>query len=207
MIEEKINIEPVYDYRDEIVAYKLINLFSPITLTVFNEFYLEQNWINETESSKPPDNIIPHDNFTLGLYNDALSISILNTLTPVVSNILKKDVLPSYTYSRVYTKNTELISHRDRDSCEISLTLNIFQTGSEIEKFYVSDKDKKHCLPEEITTINTNMGDAILFWGQDNSNGSWHWRDPTRSDEHLQSFLHWVYADGKYKDNAFEWKK
>lgn len=207
MLTKEIQIEPVFSCNEEVVAHKLTNLFDAGVLEIFNRYLHTLEWQNEQEQDPPPDNIVCNGNNTFGVYNEPLTISILETYNPVIQSIMQREVLPSYTYCRVYEKGTQLISHRDRDSCEISMTLNLFQTNNEPEPFYVSNKPQEQSSQEDITVINSYPGEAIVFKGQATSGGYYHWRDPTKSNQHLQCFLHWVYADGKYKDNAFEWKK
>lgn len=206
MYNKSHRIEPVYNYNNEIVAYKVINLLDAFTINLYNNYLQNIDLKNETEN--PPDNIVyNNDSYSYGVYSDTLGISLLNTFQPLVEKILKKTVLPSYTYSRIYSKNSELISHRDRPSCEISATVNLYQEHDKREPFYVSKKDKKDSSEEDITVINSDIGDAIIFFGQNDSDGYFHWRDPVNSEHIVQSFLHYVYADGQFTDNAYEWEK
>ena len=128
----------------------------------------------------------------------------MNSFLPTISNILNKEIVPTYSFTREYLKGTELISHRDRDSCEISVSVTIHQ-DSLIEKFYISSKDKNSASDEDIITIDLKKGDAILFFGMDSANNDWHWRDPIQSNSVIQIFLHYCYKDGAYSNYAYEW--
>jgi hypothetical protein len=111
-------------------------------------------------------------------------IKLLVEKIPEVSNILGESVLPTYTYARWQTKGHELPRHRDRPSCEISLSVNL-------------KKDKNWGIwiqkpaGEEIE-INLNPGDAVLYLGCQSD----HWRNKFEGEEHVQLFLHYVRADG-----------
>ena len=52
-------------------------------------------------------------------------IRLLVQKIPEVSQIVGEEVLPTYTYARWQTKGHDLPRHRDRPSCEISLSLNL----------------------------------------------------------------------------------
>ena len=107
-----------------------------------NKFLLENNYLVIT-------NFID-ENRSLELYKDYLfycensntcgdpqvpgSKSVLNYLpfveilcekTQEISYILEETVLPTYSYSRIYYNGNILERHRDRDACEISLTLHL----------------------------------------------------------------------------------
>ena len=156
------------------------------------------------EETPTPGNVI--NGITKGIYCDTIGLSLLNSFLPTISNILNKEIVPTYSFTREYLKGTELISHRDRDSCEISVSVTIHQ-DSLIEKFYISSKDKNSASEEDIITIDLKKGDAILFFGMDSANNDWHWRDPIQSNSVIQIFLHYCYKDGEYSNYAYEWTK
>jgi len=149
-----------------------------------------------------PDNVTK--GVTKGHYCDTIGLSLLHAFLPVISNILNREIQPTYSFTRNYPRGTELISHRDRDSCEISVSLTIHQDML-IEKFYISSKDKNLSDENDIITIDLKKGDAVLFFGMESSNNAWHWRDPIQSDSVIQIFLHYCYKDGMYACHAYEW--
>jgi hypothetical protein len=111
-------------------------------------------------------------------------IKILVDKTPEVSNIVSESVLPTYTYARWQTTEHELPRHRDRPSCEISLSINLKK-----------DKDWDLWIQKpngEEVNINLNPGDAVLYLGCQAD----HWRNKFEGEEHVQLFLHYVRADG-----------
>jgi hypothetical protein len=111
-------------------------------------------------------------------------VKLLVAKTPEISNIVGEPLLPTYTYARWQTEGHELPRHRDRPSCEISLSVNL-------------KKDKNWGLwiqnptGEEIE-INLNSGDALLYLGCQAD----HWRNKFEGQENVQLFLHYVRADG-----------
>lgn len=111
-------------------------------------------------------------------------IKILVEKIPEVSNVVGESVLPTYTYARWQTTGHELPRHRDRPSCEISLSVNLKK-----------DKDWDIWIQKptgEEVDINLNPGDAVLYLGCQAD----HWRHKFEGAEHVQLFLHYVRADG-----------
>ena len=56
-------------------------------------------------------------------YGDPLMDSLLDLSCEPLSNISGFNLLPTYSYTRLYSFGDELLIHRDRPSCEISATL------------------------------------------------------------------------------------
>lgn len=111
-------------------------------------------------------------------------IKLLTTKIPDVSSIVGESVLPTYTYARWQTTGNTLPRHRDRPSCEISLSVNLKK-----------DKDWDIWIQKpngEEVNINLNPGDAVLYLGCQAD----HWRNEFEGEEHVQLFLHYVRADG-----------
>ena len=100
-------------------------------------------------------------------------------------------LLPTYTYTRIYNKGSELPRHTDRDACEISLSIHL--DGDAPSKFYIRNKNNK------IIAIDLEIGDAVLY---DGINAE-HWRDAYEGEEYIQTFHHYVFSGGKNVDQAF----
>lgn len=101
-----------------------------------------------------------------------------------VNELLGEEVLPTYTYARVYKNNSALERHRDRPACEISFTLNL---AKDVEwPIYFQRPDGSE------TSVELNPGDAVLYLGCQAD----HWRNKFEGEEHIQVFLHYVRANG-----------
>jgi len=111
-------------------------------------------------------------------------IKILVEKTPEISNIVGESVLPTYTYARWQTMGHELPRHKDRPSCEISLSVNL-KKDKEWD-IYIQKPNG-----DEIS-VNLNPGDAVLYLGCQAE----HWRNKFEGNEHVQLFLHYVRAEG-----------
>lgn len=101
-----------------------------------------------------------------------------------VSELLGEEVLPTYTYARVYKYGSVLQRHRDRPACEISFTLNLEKDVDWPIYFQRPDGSE--------TSVELNPGDAILYLGCQAD----HWRNKFEGQEHVQVFLHYVRANG-----------
>jgi hypothetical protein len=88
----------------------------------------------------------------------------------------------------MYTYLAELVKHKDRPSCEISVTIMIG-----------SDKTKWPIFIEG-NSIELNEGDAVIYLGCELE----HWRDEFKGDWHAQVFMHYVDQNGPYSDFKFD---
>ena len=62
---------------------------------------------------------------TYSIYGDPAFDTLLMKMLPVMKKETGLDVVPTYSYARMYKKGDELKKHKDRPSCEISTTLNL----------------------------------------------------------------------------------
>lgn len=128
-------------------------------------------------------------------YSDPLMESILDRSCEELFKKTKVNLLPTYSYTRVYVKGNELKIHRDRPSCEISATLSLGFDGDINPIYFSNNEDRSNAIK-----ILLNPGDLCLYRGCD----LWHWRPPFENKWYLQSFLHYVDADGPYKDRIYD---
>jgi hypothetical protein len=130
-------------------------------------------------------------------YGDPLIDTILENSKEHLSKVTNKILLPTYSYTRFYGKDDELIIHRDRPSCEISATLSLaIPNGEEISPIYFSENEDKSNAAE----ILLKPGDLCLYRGCD----LYHWREPFTQRWYLQSFLHYVDAEGPHAKNIYD---
>ena len=62
---------------------------------------------------------------TYSHYGDIAMDTLLQVLRPVLEKKLKMKLVPTYSYQRIYKYGDILKKHVDRNSCEISITLNL----------------------------------------------------------------------------------
>ncbi len=145
---------------------------------------------------------------TFSVYGDPAFDTLLMKVLPVMREQTGLDVLPTYSYARVYKKGDILKRHKDRPSCEISTTLNlggdpwpIFMdtTGSD----NVIDEYKNIHKPNapEGVKIDLEVGDMLIYEGCKLE----HWREPFEGEHCGQVFLHYNNKNGEFKDiNIFD---
>ena len=91
---------------------------------------------------------------SLAKYNYLPFVKVLVKKINEVSTILEEDVLPTYTYTRIYRHGEVLNRHRDRPACEISITLNL-KKDNEWPIWFQKPNG------EEIS-LELNQGDAVM---------------------------------------------
>lgn len=101
--------------------------------------------------------------------------------TERASTLCKKVVVPTYCYTRVYGKESELPPHRDRIECEYSFTIHL-QGDVPWEIFIENKRTQEH------VGIFLQPGDAILYKGCE----VLHYRKPFTGECYIQTFFHYV---------------
>ena len=91
----------------------------------------------------------------------------------------------TYAYARIYKNGNILGMHRDREACEISVTIDL--GGDPWDVWLLNEKG------EPIKVI-LNPGDAVLYYGCK----TWHWRSIFKGKTHIQLFMHYVDKHGKF---------
>jgi hypothetical protein len=136
------------------------------------------------ENLDDPRSVVTAENTSYASYGSVLGDTLLAFLTESYSAITGKRLAPTYSFLRKYTKGQRLKSHKDRPSCQYSITIPI-NTAAADWPFYVKDNNK------EQVKITCNVGDAILYMGERVD----HWRDNLQDDVSIHAFLHWIDID------------
>lgn len=127
-------------------------------------------------------------------YGALFTDSLLLLLQPVMEKSVGRKLLPTYSYMRIYYKDGVLEKHTDRPSCEFSATLCIkCDTENPWPIFFQDPTDKE-------VSLALNEGDICVYKGDELP----HWREPCKYDKHIQFFLHYVDANGKYSNFKFD---
>lgn len=130
-------------------------------------------------------------------------------LTPIVSQIVGRELLPTYDYLRIYRRGDRCRVHFDRYSCEHSLSLTLGYSDSQPWDLEIGKP--RHAEPsadigesfgaEPRAAIPMAVGDAVLYQGVHHRHGRTS-PNPNAWSAHL--FLHWVDRQGPYRDQAFD---
>jgi hypothetical protein len=118
------------------------------------------------------------------MYNYLPFVRLLVEKVPEVSELLGEKVLPTYAYARVYKEGSELLRHRDRPACEISLTLSLSKDTNWPIYFQRPDGSE--------TCLELNPGDTVVYLGCQAD----HWRKKFEGSEYTQLFMHYVRSYG-----------
>ena len=190
------------------VSYELANF-------IFNYFLLKRDAVKWMY-----DNNIVHDNGMLGTwtdkqipntyshYADPVMETLLVKVLPVMQQETGLDLIPTYSYARIYKNGDELKRHKDRASCEISTTIHlggnpwpIFIDGTGADS--VIDEYKNIHKPNAPagTKVLLEVGDMLVYSGCELE----HWREPFEGQVCGQVFLHYNHRNGPFAEkNKFD---
>jgi len=130
------------------------------------------------------------------IYGDEKMDTILANLAPLLSATLGIELIPTYTYCRVYKTGEVLKKHVDREACEISGTMTLgVSPNSEIWPIHFAE-------PNDPVgkSVQIEVGDLVMYRG----NELVHWREQYKGDWQVQVFFHYVDANGPNKKFAFD---
>ena len=190
------------------VPYELANF-------IFNYFLLKRDAVDFMYK-----NNITYDNGSLGTwtdkqvpntyshYADMVMETLLMKVLPKMQQETGLQLIPTYSYARIYKRGDILKRHKDRPTCEISTTLNlggnpwpIFIDGTGANN--VIDEYKNIVKPgaPEGTKVLLDVGDMLVYSGCELE----HWREPFDGDICGQVFLHYNHVNGPFAEkNKFD---
>jgi len=141
-------------------------------------------------------------------YGDWVMETLLQYMKPIMKAKTGMDLLPTYSYTRLYEKGNILRRHKDRPSCEVSTTMYlggdpwpIFLDPSGAD--FVIDEYKQIIKPgaPKGVRVDLKVGDMLIYSGCELE----HWREPFEGTVCSQVFLHYNHADGPFaKTNLFD---
>jgi len=132
-------------------------------------------------------------------YGDPIFDDLCEKSTSIVSDMTGVELVPTYTYHRLYTYGSVLEKHIYRKSCEVSTTLCLGYDISNLKDknynwaMYVSNKNNNN------VPVYLNPGDMLVYRGCDLE----HWREKFEGVHHAQVFLHYNEKDG-FHNNKFD---
>jgi len=132
------------------------------------------------------------------IYGDVVLDDILQQLAAPLSEHIGRELVPTYTYARIYRPGEILKRHIDRESCELSATVTLgHDPESEIWPiFFTMD-------PKDVvgSACSIDVGDLVFYKGNELT----HWRPAYRGRWQVQLFFHYVDKNGPYgKTHAFD---
>ena len=197
-----------YQVVKNAISYELANF-------IFNYFLLKRDAVKFLYQ-----NNITYDTGLLGTWTDR---QIPNTYScyadPVMETLMIKvlpkmqqetglNLVPTYSYARLYKKGDILKRHKDRPSCEISCTLNlggdpwsIFIDGTGADTVIDEYKNIHKPNAPKGTKVLLEVGDMLVYSGCELE----HWREPFEGNTCGQVFLHYNHVNGSFASkNKFD---
>ena len=134
--------------------------------------------------------------FSYNHYSDIAMETLLIKIKPVVEKKIKKEIVPTYSYARIYENGDILGRHKDRFSCEISTTLNLYQDKK--WPIFVEPSGKRG---EKGVPVNLNIGDLMVYKGEEVE----HWREAFWGNWCVQVFFHYnLKGTQRAEENKFD---
>ena len=118
---------------------------------------------------------------TYSHYADIAMETLMLKCQPIIEKETQLKLYPAYTYARIYKKNDVLKRHKDRFSCEISITMNL---GGDLWDIYLEPSGKKG---KKGIKVKLSPGDMLIYKGCELE----HWRKKFKGKECVQVFLHY----------------
>lgn len=176
--------------------YKIIKKAVSPELSEFLSNYLLCK--KEVYMTMSRDRFIPFDSNEMGtmddgqvsgafsIYGDPAFDVLLQKLLPLTAKELDLELIPTYSYTRSYSKGQQLVKHKDRKACDISTTLNL---GGDPWPIYFLINKKK-------VRVDLSPGDMVAYRGEKII----HWRDAFEGRYCNQVFLHYNFKKGRLYD-------
>ena len=120
--------------------------------------------------------------------------ALMVEMQPAMEIVIGKKLHPCYTYARIMYAGADMKVHKDRPSCQFSTTACIDYDLKDPYPIYIKNYVGK------TSAVTLAPGDMLVYHGTDLE----HWREEYTGREHIQAFLHYVDARGKYKDYKFD---
>jgi len=170
-------------------------LVSQETVELFSQYALIDELFNfNPEIQQEPDAQVKNAH---SKYADPFAESLLLHLKPKMEYVTELELIPTYSYYRVYRPGSVLKKHVDRPSCEISTSIC----------FKYDYKERNEDLIWPIFFNNQPVvlypGDGVVYKGMEVP----HWREELNAPEfsyHIQAFFHYVNKNGPYVEYALD---
>jgi len=141
-------------------------------------------------------------------YADRLMETLLLKTIPVMKAKTGLDLIPTYSYTRLYRTGNILNRHKDRPSCEISTTLCL---GGDSWPIFIDPTGADNVIKEyegiikpgapKGIKVDLKPGDMLIYSGCELE----HWREPFQGKLCGQVFLHYNHANGPFaKSNLYD---
>jgi hypothetical protein len=183
-------------------GYVVINQYLPKTITNITYSYALKKVNRLIYKMQTKDNIFYSSHWdgflgddlmgenSVNFYGDELTETLLEATLPFMENFTGLNLVPTYSFLRLYQRGDNLPFHTDRESCEISTTICLGHNIDNMDNKKYSDynwpifikNNKNENLP-----ISLKPGDMLIYKGIEIP----HWREKFLGNNHIQAFLHY----------------
>ena len=163
--------------------YKKIKFLEDNEIELFKNYTIIRHRYNQTNfdwKQSPVGDTMFH--------GDALADSILLTKLKLMERETGLELLPTYSFWRMYSFGSDLKEHTDRPACEISVTVMLGSDGTSWP-IYMEDE-----------ALDLKPGEACIYMGCELK----HRREEFEGDWHSQVFLHYVNKNGPHANQKFD---
>ena len=145
---------------------------------------------------------------TYSHYSDMVMETLMMKVLPKMQQETGLQLIPTYSYARLYKKGDILKRHKDRPACEISTTINL---GGDPWPIFIDGTGSNNVVDEyknihkpnapKGTKVLLEVGDMLVYSGCELE----HWREPFEGNICGQVFLHYNHVNGPFADkNKFD---
>jgi hypothetical protein len=145
---------------------------------------------------------------TYSHYADPVMETLLVKVLPTMQQETGLELVPTYSYARIYKHGDILKRHKDRPSCEISTTIHL---GGDPWSIFIDGTGQDNVIDEYKgiikpgapagTEVMLNVGDMLVYSGCELE----HWREPFKGNTCAQVFLHYNHLNGPFSEqNRFD---
>jgi hypothetical protein len=184
-----------YDLANFIYNYFLLKR-DAVHFMYSNNLVAENGMLGTWKDQQVP-NVYSH-------YADFVMETLLMKVMPIMMKETGLNLIPTYSYARVYEKGSILKRHKDRPSCEISTTLNL---GGDPWAIYLDTTGSNNVIDEYKNIMKPNApagirvdlepGDMLVYSGCELE----HWREEFTGNICGQVFLHYNHVNGQFADS------
>lgn len=165
----------------------LRNFFNPYDVMRMSR----RMWFLKSNNLLIKDNQCP---LSESIYSDPVHSEMQEMYRYNLEELIGYQLFPTYTYSRIYSPREVLERHRDRPSCQISLTATL--------DYDTFDNEPWDLFVEPNLSYKLYPGDAFVYKGCEID----HWRDAFVGISQTQTFFHYVDANGPYADFKYDFR-
>lgn len=163
------------------------NFFSPYDVMRMSRrmWFLKLNNLLEIDEQCP---------LSSSIYSDPVHSEMQELYRIKLEELIGYQLYPTYTYSRIYSPREILKRHRDRPSCQISITATL--------DYDTINNEPWELIVEPNKGYKLYPGDALVYKGCDID----HWREAFRGYSQTQVFFHYVDANGPYSEFKYDFR-